>query len=336
MSSPSILGLLFEEATGDYSFQDVMCPINFRISNFVKRLFLSLLAGTVLCSCSKGASAPKIKVMLLTGQSSKYHNWELSSVLLEKRLSALDLFEVTKVVSPAKGEDFSGFNPEFASYDVVVLDYEGDSWPESVRKRFEAFVGGGGGLVSVHATNNSFADWPAFNEMIGVGGWGGRGDDFGRKIHWFDGKVQLLNTPGSAMHPPKHDFEIVTRAPEHPVMKGLPVRWLHPNDEIYSRLRGPAKNVTILATAKADKRKVDKGTENHEPMLMDIRYGEGRVFHTTLGHCNTKDDERVPSLNCVGFITTLLRGTEWAATGKVTQAVPYDFPAIEAVSIRGQ
>ena len=122
-----------------------MCPINFRISNFVRCLFLSLLAGTVLCSCSKEAPAPKIKVMLLTGQSSKYHNWELSSLLLEKRLSALELFEVTKVVSPAQGEDFFGFNPEFASYDVVVLDYEGDSWPDSARKRLEAFVGGGGG-----------------------------------------------------------------------------------------------------------------------------------------------------------------------------------------------
>jgi len=304
------------------------------IPALAKRICLVLLAGMGLCACSTEPAAPEIKVMLLTGQSSKYHNWELSSTLLEKHLEAVDLFEVTKVVTPASGGDFSGFNPDFAAYDVVVLDYEGDSWPDPAKKGLEDFVGGGGGLVSVHATNNAFADWPAFNEMIGVGGWGGRDDDFGPKIHWFDGKAQRLNTPGSAMHPPKHDFEVVTRAPDHPIMKGLPNRWMHPNDEIYSRLRGPAKNLTILATAKADKTKVEKGTDNHEPMLMDIRYGDGRVFHTTLGHCNQNDDESVLSLNCVGFITTLQRGTEWAATGKVTQTVPEDFPQAEAISVR--
>lgn len=301
---------------------------------YATRISLALLAAFNLSSCSMKSNAGKIKVMLLTGQSSKYHNWELSSILLEKHLNAVDLFDVTKVVSPPQGENMDGFSPDFASYDVVVLDYEGDGWPEKAKEGLEAFVSGGGGLVSVHATDNSFGDWPEFNEMIGVGGWGGRGDDFGPKIHWFDGKAQLLNTPGSAMHPPRHDFEIATRAPDHPVMKGLPARWLHANDEIYSRLRGPAKNITILATAKADKSKVDKGTDNHEPMLMDIRYGKGRVFHTTLGHCNKDDDESVSTLNCVGFIATLQRGTEWAATGNVTQAVPDDFPAEGAISVR--
>ena len=58
---------------------------------------------------------------------------------------------------------------------------------------------------------------------------------------------------------------------------------------------------------------------------MVIKYGEGRVFHTTLGHADY-------SMNCVGFVTTLLRGTEWAATGEVTIAVPEDFPSAEASS----
>jgi hypothetical protein len=37
---------------------------------------------------------------------------------------------------------------------------------------------------------------------------------------------------------------------------------------------------------------------------------------------------------CVGFITTLARGAEWAATGKVTQKVPADFPTADKVSTR--
>jgi len=306
-------------------------------TSFIIKAFSLLgasIAAMLFSSCSSNSSSDTIEVMLLTGQSSKYHNWELSSALLEKHLNAVDHFEVTKVVSPPQGSDMSTFQPDFSPYDVIVLDYEGDSWPEETKASFESFVKDGGGLVSVHATDNAFADWSAFNEMIGVGGWGGRGDEFGPKIHWFEGDLALLDTPGSAMHPPKHDFEIVTRDPMHPVMRGLPERWLHANDEIYSALRGPAINVTILATAKADMSKVNKGTPNHEPMLMDIRYGKGRVFHTTLGHCNQNDDMDVLALNCVGFVVTLQRGTEWAATGEVTQEVPSDFPGADAISVR--
>jgi len=56
-------------------------------------------------------------------------------------------------------------------------------------------------------------------------------------------------------------------------------------------------------------------------------FGKGRVFHTTMGH-------DIPALSCVGFIATFQRGTEWAATGNVTQKVPADFPTSDKVSIR--
>jgi type 1 glutamine amidotransferase len=108
-------------------------------------------------------------------------------------------------------------------------------------------------------------------------------------------------------------------------MADLPTRWMHGSDELYERLRGPAENLTVLATAYADPAK--RGSGEHEPMLMVIDYGKGRVFHTTLGH-----DQN--SMKCVGFITTLQRGTEWAATGKVTQKVPADFPNAEKVTNR--
>ena len=48
---------------------------------------------------------------------------------------------------------------------------------------------------------------------------------------------------------------------------------------------------------------------------MTISYGKGRVFHTTMGH----DAE---SMKDVGFVTTLNRGAEWAATGRVTIPSP--------------
>ena len=102
-------------------------------------------------------------------------------------------------------------------------------------------------------------------------------------------------------------------------------KWMHALDELYDRLRGPAEDVTVMATGFADPE--FGGSGEHEPLLMGIAFGDGRVFHTTLGHTDY-------SINCVGFVTTLNRGTEWAATGKVTQAVPSDFPTATAPVVR--
>jgi type 1 glutamine amidotransferase len=108
---------------------------------------------------------------------------------------------------------------------------------------------------------------------------------------------------------------------------------LHSKDELYDRLRGPAENVNVLATAYSDPEKNSppwndsKGTRHHESMLLTIDYGKGRVFYTTLGHTDY-------SMEGVGFIVTLQRGTEWAATGKITIPIPEDFPGEKEVSTR--
>jgi len=81
----------------------------------------------------------------------------------------------------------------------------------------------------------------------------------------------------------------------------------------------------VLSTAYSDP--ANRGTGHDEPILMVISYGKGRIFHTTMGH-------DLAALNCVGFITTYQRGTEWAATGKVTQKVPADFPTADKTSTR--
>jgi type 1 glutamine amidotransferase len=61
--------------------------------------------------------------------------------------------------------------------------------------------------------------------------------------------------------------------------------------------------------------------------MFTVRYEKGRIFHTMIGHDPS-------SMSCVGFTATLQRGAEWAATGKVKQKVPADFPTATEVRTR--
>lgn len=288
-----------------------------------------LLPAIVVCALltAVNAWAAPIRVLLLDGQSGgSYHNWKLTTPILQKELEETGLFEVTVATAPASGGDFGSFKPEFSRYQVIVSNLDSPEWPENLRAELEKFVSGGGGLVTVHAADNAFATWPAYNEMIGIGGWRQRTEQAGPMWYFKDGKLVSDPTPGHAgSHGARRPITMVTRQPEHPIMKGLPPQWMHVADELYATLRGPGKNMTVLATAYSDPQ--NAGTGHDEPMLMALSFGKGRVFHTVLGHDPM-------AMSCVGFITTLQRGTEWAATGKVTQNVPASFPTANTVSYR--
>ena len=286
-----------------------------------RRLFLAL----PLAAGAHAASA-KMRALLIDGQNN-HKTWPETSPLIERWLEESGLFTVDVATTPPKGQDNSAFQPAFSDYDVVVSNYNGELWPEATRRAFESYVREGGGFVSVHAADNAFAQWKAYNEMIAVGGWEGRNQASGPYLRLRDGKwIRDEATPGTGgHHGERHEFVVEIRNPNHPVTKGLPAKWRHAEDELYDQLRGPAKNVDVLASAYSEP--ATRGTGEHEPMLMAISFGKGRVFHTTLGHSPE-------AMRCVGFITTLQRGAEWAATGKVTQAVPGDFPGAEKVSLR--
>ena len=306
--------------------------------------------GCLLGSVSLASAEEKLKVLLIDGQNN--HAWQHTSPILKWALEDSGRFTVTVSTTPgptprlpaplkadatteqkakyeaavAKAKDeaasysaakdrlWASWHPKFQDYDVVMSNYNGDLWPEEVRKEFVEYVSNGGGFVSVHAANNSFPDWKEYNEMIGVGGWGGRTEKSGPYVRFKDGKIVKQTNPGpGGGHGAKHEFVIELRDTAHPIVQGLPEKWMHASDELYDKLRGPAERLTVLATAFADKAK--GGTGEHEPMLMVTDYGKGRVFHTTLGH-------GTDSMSGLGFQVTLLRGTEWAATGKVTIPAP--------------
>jgi type 1 glutamine amidotransferase len=291
--------------------------------NRVFRLrLLVLLLVPLLVSC--GQAADKIRVLLIDGQNN--HAWQETTPVLKKILEHTGRFTVTVATTPpARSGRMAEFQPRFSDFDVVVSNYNGEPWSDETKAAFEAYVKGGGGFVSVHAANNAFPEWKAYNEMIGLGGWGGRTEKDGPYVRYWEGKIIKDLSPGrGGSHGARHPFVIEVREPNHPITKGLPSKFAHAQDELYDRLRGPAENLTVLATAYAHP--ATGGSGAHEPMLMTIQYGAGRVFHTTLGH-------DVVAMKCVAFASTLQRGTEWAATGKVTIPVPKDFPTDAAVVV---
>jgi hypothetical protein len=296
--------------------------------SFVLKTLSILVLGILLIASPSSRAAASIPVMILDGESSgPYHNWPLVTAALKKMLDETGLFQVEVVTAPPAGGNFANFKPDFTRYKAVVLNYDApaERWPPELKTSFEKYIQGGGGLVSVHAADNAFRGWKAFNEMIGIGGWRERDEKDGPFWYYKDGKLVSDNTRGSAgSHGQRIPFLLTVRQ-SHPITNGLPKTWMHHNDELYARLRGPGQNMTVLATAYSDP--ANNGSGRDEPILMTLTSGKGRIFHTTMGH-------DIAAVSSVDFVVTFQRGTEWAATGNVTQRVSAEFPTANVVSYR--
>lgn len=311
----------------------------------------SILVLLILCS-AKVFAQKKIKALIIDGQNN-HVQWPKISIMVKKMLENTGRFSVIDIhrfantwqgddllqkytptdmmgtVANAKPLPDPNFAPNFGKYDVIISNFGWNAapWPAATQAAFEKYMKKGGGLVVFHAADNSYPEWSAYNEMIGLGGWGNRNEKSGPYVYYDKNeKLTVDTTKGNGgNHGPQHEYTVKIRNKKHPITKGMPAEWLHTKDELYEKLRGPAKNMTILATSFASKEM--KGSGRHEPNLMVLKYGKGRIFHNIMGHMDY-------SVNCVGFILTMQRGTEWAATGKVTIPIPADFPTLNATSSR--
>jgi len=338
------------------------------------KYFWVLTTTLLIISCGqpgkKKNTPAKLRAVIIDGQNNHYV-WPKTSMMMKDYLEQTGLFEVDiyRMDSVWLGVKYNKSRPEpytyfietypldstaytisyepiktsqfsfdFSEYDLVVsnLGDHAPLWPEETQRNFEKYMRDGGGLVIVHAADNPWGNWAEFNKMIGLGGWGDRDSTTGPYVYYTEaGEIEKDYSKGiCGSHGSEREFLITTRAPGHPIMKGLPAAWLHAKDELYDHMRGPFMNATILATAYSDVEEnappwnpAVKGMGFHVPVLMAINYGTGRIFHTTLGHFDY-------SMECVGFITTLQRGSEWAATGNVTQPIPEDFPTANQTVFR--
>ena len=256
-------------------------------------------AAVGLALGQSGSQAPqpaKLQILIVTGQNTSSHDWRATTPVLRKILEDSGRFDVRVT------EEFRGAGADtLAPYDVVVLNYYDSNrpnlrWGEVTGNALLNFVRGGKGLVLYHFSLAAFDGWTEFEAMCG-GNW----------------------RPNNGHHSARHDFTVTVKDGDHPITRGLKSTFVEANDELYANLKWqPAAAFHVLATAWDDhslyrpgeKQPLD-GPGAAEPMLWTVNYGKGRVFATALGH----DTEAMKN---PGFAATLARGTEWAASEKVT------------------
>jgi type 1 glutamine amidotransferase len=174
-------------------------------------------------------------------------------------------------------------------FDVILSNWNSwpdtrFSWPESTKQALLEFIGEGGGFVTFHASTSAFYNWPEFKKITTAA--------------WIADQTHHGKISGT-------EINIINR--KHPITSGM--TGFHIFDELWIDAE-VNPDFEVLATATNEQLKKEGKPE--QPAVMVSQYGSGRIFHTIPGH-----DAR--AMRNIGFKELLLRGTEWAATGKVTQ-----------------
>jgi type 1 glutamine amidotransferase len=259
----------------------------------------------------------RIRVLILSGRNN--HEWRTSTPHLRRILEATERFDVHVTEEPA------GLTAEaLAPYDVLVSDYCGPRWGDPAESAVQAFVRNGKGLVVVHAASYPFGVMAVLgshmsNTQVKQSAWTAWTGMVGARWQEADPAKGIQRTG----HDARHVYEVKWVDAAHPVAAGMPASFTV-SDELY---RGFvfAPSIHILATAFDDPK--FGGTGKDEPLLWTNAYGQGRVFHTGLGH-------DVPAMMAPGFIASFARGVEWAATGKVSLPVEIVLEPKDANAVR--
>lgn len=259
----------------------------------------------------------RVKVLIISGRNSYEHDWTGVNNMLRTMMQDTKRFDVRVT------EDFdNGTLETLKAYDVVLLNYSSrwnyadpvqKVWSDSAFKALYQYVREGGGLVAYHSSFTWGRDIPEYKKLIG-------------------GAME----PGSSRRAPPGAFPVHLVDRTHPITAGMrEFVWTY-NDDMYTNMAmDPDAKIHVLATAHdsaaaydpkltgpkypaaaytPEKLKAMKGIDADHPQVWTADYGKGRVFSITLGH-----DE--VSLHFQPLQTLILRGTEWAATGKVTLPV---------------
>jgi uncharacterized protein len=167
------------------------------------------------------------------------------------------------------------------AYDVLVLNrYNKAPWSDAAITNLLNFVRGGKGFFVEHLSSASCSASAEFGKLCGR--------------RWVMGK---------SGHGPRGEFSATIADKEHPVTAGL--ENFKADDELYAKLEGK-EPIHVLVEAYSD------WSKKTEPLVFTQEYGKGRVFHSTFGH-------DVKAINSPEVTKIIVRGVEWAATGKVAK-----------------
>ena len=283
------------------------------------RALLVMVGLLPILASATDVPSHKIQVLLITGHNNTEHDWRLMEGILRKTLEDTGRFDVRIT------EEFRGASKEtLAPYDVIVINFHGKDrlldaeeqrWGDRADQALFDFVKSGKGVVIYHAT---FAmgepSWPEFEHMAGA----------------------VLRFAAVSRRNPAVDFPVDIVDRDDPITRGLHAQYEDVIDDMYvSMRRTPGEDIHVLATGYDDPKAYDAsawpptnypikvpprledlpGIGKSHPLVWTKSYGKGRVYGFTLGH----GPEAMARPFIVGLFT---RGTEWAATGRVTIALP--------------
>jgi type 1 glutamine amidotransferase len=274
-------------------------------------------------------NSTKINVLIVDGFSN--HDWRHTTQLIRDVLTPTGLFDVAVSTSPATADapGWDTWRPQFQDYDVVIQNCNdinhGPAWPREVQVAFEDFVRRGGGVYLFHSAQNAFANWPAYNQIIGLG-W--RNKNYGTAIEIGLDEKLIRIPPGEGQgtgHGPRGEVQVHLLG-SHPIHEGLPKVWKTLGLEVYAYARGPAENVQVLSYAS------DARDGKRWPIEWTVQYGQGRAYLATFGHV-WKDELHPESMRCVGVQTIMIRALQWLARRPVTYPIPTNFPTETSSSL---
>ena len=250
------------------------------MQRLLRVLALAAMVAVIFCM---GANAPKkpaqIKVLLITGDDAPAHPWREISETTREILVGSGKFDVKVSEDPLILESATALK----NYDAIVFTIYAQKLgdlPAQAQENLLNYVKGGKGFFVQHLATASFPKWEEFGKLCG------------RK--W------IMGTSG---HGPRSVFESKIVDKEHPITKGLSS--FTTDDELYAKLQGN-EDIHVLVTADSE------WSKKTEPLIFVKNYGQGRVVHNAYGH--DRKALMTPSVQKI-----IIRGTEWAATGKVTE-----------------
>jgi type 1 glutamine amidotransferase len=231
------------------------------------------------------------RVLILSGANN--HDWKSTTPVIKATLEETGQFavDVEENVLGMSAASFAPYAVILSNFNTYGKNAPSGDWSAETRKAFQDHIAKDRGLVIVHAGSSVFYDWPEFQKLA-CGTWK-EGTNHGA-IH-----VNLVTFSGV----------------DSPITKGLAPFWIR--DEFWQNIH-VAPGSVALASVTPDS--AFKGSGKPENILFTTESGGGRGFAIFLGHDAT-------SMKNSAWRTLLQRGTEWAATGKVSIPPATDWPA---------